>query len=465
VVGWYRTWDTFRYRPQQNLNLWFERGGENRRCTVIVDLISTQQVYRRRAGTRINDNREIVMKIERVRIGSVQPHKRNARKHDRRNLEAIAASLKQFGQRTPIVVWQGQIIKGNGTWTAAKNLGWKFLNIVRADDLTSNEAEAYALADNKTSDLSEFDFHIVADIMRDLKGNVELATTGFSDFEIEPLLAFGGDADAEAKDAPPDLDSAPEINKHWTVRAGDLWSIGEHRLICGDAMEHKSYLRVLNNRLADMLLTDPPYGVNYTRQKESGKRYADREHIAGDSLGELDLKVMMEAAFAQSAASSRPGAYWYSTVPSGPLFLVFANDWHGRGILRQVLVWAKNSLVMGHSEYHYQHESILFGWVPGGDRHHNRDRTRTSLWSIDRPSKSPEHPSMKPVELFMRAIGDGSRKGEIILDPFIGSGTTMVAAQNLGRVCCGIELNPDYCAVVLDRMKNAFNIAGKKILR
>lgn len=240
-----------------------------------------------------------------------------------------------------------------------------------------------------------------------------------------------------------------ELNQKWDVKAGDLWLIGEHRLLCGDSTKAEDVSKVMGGGMADMLLTDPPYGVSYV-----GKT-ADALTIENDALDDEELASLVLSVFNNAQSICRGGAYWYATVPAGPLHLIFANDWKQRGILRQIMVWAKDSMVLGHSEYHYQHEPILFGWIPG-KRHKNPDRTRTTLWKYDRPKASHEHPTMKPVELWMQAVRDGSIQGESVFDPFLGSGTTMVACQNLNRKCRGIEISTNYCAVILERMITAF---------
>jgi site-specific DNA-methyltransferase (adenine-specific) len=206
---------------------------------------------------------------------------------------------------------------------------------------------------------------------------------------------------------------------------------------------------------ADMVLTDPPYGVSYVGNTE------DALTVENDSLSESDLSDLMKTAFDNAQSVSRSGAYWYATVPAGPLHILFAADWKARGILRQIMVWAKDSMVLGHSEYHYQHEPILFGWVPGS-RHKNSDRTRTTLWQCDRPKASREHPTMKPVALWSRAVEDGSRRGEYVLDPFCGSGTTIIACEKDGRHGLGMELSPQYCDVIVKRWED---YTGKKAVR
>jgi DNA modification methylase len=244
-----------------------------------------------------------------------------------------------------------------------------------------------------------------------------------------------------------DPDEVPEPPEEPITQTGDLWLLGEHRLLCGDSTSAEDVGRLMDGEKADMLLSDPPYGVSYVgKTKESLT-------IKNDQLDESSLTEFIRNAFNNAEAICRSGAYWFATVPPGPLHLLFAEDWKRRGILRQIMVWAKDSLVLGHSEYHYQHEPILFGWI-AGDRHKNSDRTRTTLWEYDRPKASREHPTMKPVPLWAQAVTDGSRRGEVVYDPFLGSGTTLIAAEQLGRKCYGMEIDPQYCDVIVKRWED-----------
>jgi len=203
----------------------------------------------------------------------------------------------------------------------------------------------------------------------------------------------------------------------------------------------------MSGRTADMMLTDPPYGVSYVGKTKDALR------VENDALDEADLTQLVRDAFDHAESACRGGAYWYATVPAGPLHILFADDWRRRGILRQIMVWAKDAMVLGHSEYHYQHEPILFGWM-AGERHKNSDRTRTTLWRYDRPKANREHPTMKPVDLWKQAVTDGSRVGEVVYDPFLGSGTTLIAAEQLGRTCYGMEISPAYCDVIVRRWQD-----------
>jgi len=378
-----------------------------------------------------------------VPISSLRPDPRNARKHGKANMTAIEDSLKKFGQQKPIVVSaDGTILAGNGTVEAAKKIGWTHVAAVRSN-LSGSDATGFAIADNRTAELAEWDKVELATLLSEMPKECAI---GFTDREMSQILdSLGGGEEDEVPEAP----SIPKI------KFGDLWIMGEHRLLCGDSRIDKDVDRLFGDRMADMLLTDPPYGVSYV-----GKT-ADAMVIQNDALSEDDLAVMLDLIFGNAHRKSRAGAYWYASVPARTIMVVFLQDWKKRSILRQTLCWVKDSIVLGRSEYHYQHEPILFGWVPG-DRHKNPDRTRSSVWAFDRPKRSKEHPTMKPIALWENAIKDGSIAGEIVYDPCCGSGTTLIASENLGRKCFCIEIDPKYAEVIVVRWQNA---TGKKAVR
>ncbi len=332
------------------------------------------------------------------------------------------------------------VLGGNMRLRAAKELKYKEVPVIIMPGLTEEQEQEITIKDN--GGFGEWDFEILANEW----SHLPLVEWGV---DIPEGLIDQPEPTGDPRDAEPQIDRAEELNKKWRIKAGDLWTIGEHRLLCGDSTKAEDVSKVMGGGMADMLLTDPPYGVSYV-----GKT-ADALTIENDALDDEELASLVLSVFNNAQSICRGGAYWYATVPAGPLHLIFASDWKQRGILRQIMVWAKDSMVLGHSEYHYQHEPILFGWIPG-ERHKNPDRTRTTLWKYDRPKVSHEHPTMKPVELWMQAVKDGSIQGESVFDPFLGSGTTMVACQNLNRKCRGIEISPNYCAVILERMATAF---------
>lgn len=386
------------------------------------------------------------MKIETIAVAELSLDPSNVRKHSRRNLDAIKASLRKFGQQKPIVVdAKGIILAGNGTLTAAKELGWTEIQATRTE-LAGVEATAFAIADNRTAELAEWDDNL-DDVLKSLLGaGQDLEDLGFSESELAKIsseLVVDAGLDAE-----PQVDKSDELRVKWGVESGQLWQLGDHRLLCGDSAKMEDALRVMGGSLADMVITDPPYGVAYVGKTK------DALKVENDDVDEETLAKMCKQWFDAADQVSRAGAYWIATVPAGPLHGVFFNDWKARGYLRQVMVWNKDSMVMGHSEYHYKHEPILFGWKPG-ERLKNSDRTKTTVWDFARPKASREHPTMKPVEMWAYAIGNHTERENSVYEPFSGSGTTIIACEQLGRKARAIEISPNYVAVALQRWADA----------
>ena len=383
------------------------------------------------------------MKITQREISSIKPYENNPRLNDDA-VEAVAASIREFGFRQPVVTDpDGVIIVGHTRYKAALKLGLEKVPVHVATDLSPEQVKAYRLADNRTGELAEWNWDLLKFELADLQStDFDLGLLAFDDEELTRLLE--GDDNLAVTEGMTDPDSVPEPPDEAISVRGEVYQLGNHRLMCGDSTSTKDVAQLMGNSKVDLLLTDSPYGVSYVGKTK------DALKIENDSLGEDELAQLVRSAFDNAEAVCRPGAYWYATVPAGPLHVLFADDWKQRGILRQIMVWAKDSMVLGHSEYHYQHEPILFGWIPG-KRHKNTDRTRTTLWQYDRPKASREHPTMKPIALWIQAVQDGSRKGELVYDPFLGSGTTIMAAEQTGRVCYGIEIEPKYCDVIRKR--------------
>lgn len=317
----------------------------------------------------------------------------------------------------------------------------------RAVDWPEEKEKAANLAANKMG--GEFDMTGVEAMLKELQSlNYDLDLTGFLADERDKMFPDL----IKAIDGEDEIPATPALP---STKICDLYEMGEHRLLCGDSTRVADVERLFGGCHADMILTDPPYGVGYVGKTK------DALTIENDENDEVSLQALVSSVFDIAESFCRPGAYWYATVPPGPLHLIFASDWKNRGILRQIMVWVKNSMVLGHSEYHYQHEPILFGWMEG-PRHKNADRTRTSVWAHDRPSRSTDHPTMKPVALWEQAVRDGSVPGEIVYDPFMGSGTTIIACEKLGRKAYGLELSPNYCDVIVKRWET---FTGKKAIR
>ena len=350
-------------------------------------------------------------------------------------------SILKYGFFVPVFVWQGQILDGHQRLFVVEKEGWQIEGGVPVVEIQAKDkAEAAEKLLVISSTYGKVD-------PQGLYEFTEAHDIPLTDFEIPDLPDFNVDkylAEFYKDEHPGDPDEVPEVPDDPVSQRGDLYVLGDHRLLCGDSTDAAAVAGLLAGGAVDMVLTDPPYGVSYVGKTK------DALTIENDGLAEEDLAPLIAQVFDNAWNSCRPGAYWYATVPPGPSCVVFVNDWHGRGALRQILTWVKDSMVLGHSEYHYRHEFILFGWVPG-ERHKNKDRTRTSVWECERPKASREHPTMKPVELWERAVVDGSRPGETIYDPFVGSGTTIIAAENQGRKCYAMELDPEYVDVCVQR--------------
>ena len=331
---------------------------------------------------------------------------KNVREHPDENKAMIRASLEELGAgRSILLDGTDTVIAGNGVYEQAQELGLKVkvieakpdeLIAVKRADLRGKKSQRMALADNRTSETSRWEDAALAELA---EATPELLDGLWSQEEIADLLEAAGLAPDPPDDPGAQIDKAAELQEKWGTELGQLLVVpsktgeGEHRLLCGDSTDAEQVERLMGGEASDLVLTDPPYGVSYVGKTK------DALEIENDKLDEEGLAKLIREVFDLAEQHCRPGSYWYATVPAGPLHLLFADDWKRRGILRQIMVWAKDSMVLGHSEYHYQHEPILFGWKPG-ERHSNTDRTRTTLWQVDRPKASREHPTMKPVELW-----------------------------------------------------------------
>lgn len=369
------------------------------------------------------------------------------------DVDAVAASYRRFGQRKPIVArrgpdGRGTVLAGNHQLQAARQLGWARIAVVWVDDDDAT-ASAYALADNRTAELGGYDDAALAALITEVAAHdaALLADTGWGTEAVDDLLARVTPVDLPPAPADPDdvPDRAPAI-----TQPGDLWQLGPHRLLCGDSTVLTDLDRVLDGGLADIVWTDPPYGVDYAGAS------TPREKIRND--GSAGLAELLQGVVGSILAGARPGAPVYVAVPDRQA-LTFAVALAGAGLFRQRLVWVKDRFVFGRSDYHYRHEDIYYGFVPGADGRRGRiggagwygDDTQSTVIEIPNPRVSPEHPTMKPVELITYCLNNSSRPGHVVLDLFGGSGSTLIAAQVTGRTARLIELDPHYCDVICRR--------------
>jgi DNA modification methylase len=385
----------------------------------------------------------------------LKPADYNPRKIESYAAEGLSNSLKEFGDISGIV-WNkrtGNVVAGHQRLDQLKKMGAQIHQgkILLGEREFKIRVVDWPIGREKAANVAANNPHISgewAENLPDVLGDI-LAEIGDQDYEA---LGFSGLDDVKFSANLDDIteDEAPEPPKNPVTKLGDVWTLGDHTLVCGDCRSTSLGM------VAGALVTDPPYGVSYVGKTK------DKLTIDNDNLPVAELSAFVSAVFDAADRATRPGAYWYATVPAGPLHLVFAGDWEKRGVLRQIMVWVKDSMVLGHSEYHYKHEPILYGWKPGGDRLKNSDRTRTTVWEHARPTRSAEHPTMKPVSLFAQMITDGTKKLDTVFDPFLGSGTTLIACEQLDRKCFGVELAPEYCDVVIERWQN---LTGSKATR
>ena len=385
-----------------------------------------------------------------VALSSVEPHPRNPRRGD---VEAIAASLGRFGQQKPLVVQRstGWGVAGNHLLHAARSLGWTTIaaNVVDLDDAT---ATAFMLADNRTGELGAYDDALLAAILAEQAAAANLAATGYGLDDVAAIIAASAPPDERDADDVPEPRSAADVR----IARGEIWQLGPHRLLCGDATDAEDVARLLGDTPVDLLWTDPPYGVGYTGGGP------ERLTIANDTLGEEGTRRLVAEAL--RLAPLRPGGVFYLAAPAGPLHLQSLLAIGDAGLdAHQTITWVKDRLVLGHSDYHYRHEPIIYGWRPGAAHHFVGDRGQDTVWEIARPTRSDTHPTTKPVELVERAIRNSSRAGERVYDPFVGSGTTIVAAERSGRICLAMEIDVRYAQVVIDRWEASTGRAAVRL--
>lgn len=363
------------------------------------------------------------------------PYARNAKVHSQDQVRRIAASIREWGWTMPVLVDESNgIIAGHGRVLAAELLEIEHVPVMVARGWSDPQKRAYLIADNKLTE-APWDNELLALELRDLQDlDFDLDLTGFDENEVQGLL-FGDDAlRADAVPVPP-------RQKDAVSQLGDRWQLGEHIIYCGDAREEDSWLGVEGS----MLWTDPPYGVAYV-----GKT-ADALEIENDGLTGDALETLLAAAFALAVKACRPGSVWYVASPAGPNFLPFAKVLTELGIWRQTLVWAKDVFVLGRSDFHYKHETLFYGWKPGSAHRFYGDRKNDTIWEVPRPKRSPDHPTMKPLALIAKSLEFSSLVGDTILDPFAGSGSTLIACEATNRICFAIEIDPLYVDVAIRR--------------
>lgn len=429
------------------------------------------------------------LKIEMIPIDALAPYEHNTRAHGEDDVAQIALSIQRYGFNDPIGVWSDRniIVEGHGRLMAARSLGMTTVPCVRLDHLTDEQRREYGIMHNKTAELSEWDF----DELEHELAELDLSDFGLS-FSAEEALEDTEEALLEAvreDDVPEPPNNDPEKGpiKPPTSKQGQIWQLGEHRLMCGDSTEDADVRALMDGQVADLVITDPPYNVAIEN--------AQGMTIQNDAMETEAFFEFLRAAFAQIARNLKPGGAFYVWHASRTASIFEAALGENNLEPRQQIIWVKNSLVLGRQDYQWRHEPCWYGWRDGAAHWFTPDRTQTTIqedladftkWSkaelVDfceqlihgddavptttiyeaKPLKDEAHPTMKPVRLIARTMRNSSRKGEAVLDLFGGSGTTMIAAEQLGRRAYLMEIDPRYCDVIIERWEK---FTGKKAQR
>ena len=412
------------------------------------------------------------LQIEYINPNDLVPYEKNARHHASEDIEAIKRSIQEFGFKDPIGVWNGVIVEGHGRAAAAKELGLETVPIIRLDDLTDEQRRAYALAHNKTAELSGWDFDVLEEELKKIS-EIDMEKFGFD-------MSAVGEKDGEIRED--NFDAIPE--KKSTTKDGDIFRMGGHYLICGDSTKKETVEKLLNGKQADLLITDPPYNVDYVGKTK------DALKIQNDKKEDGEFYQFLVDAFKAADEGMKPGAAFY-------IWHADSEGYNFRGAckeigwkVRECLIWNKNTFVLGRQDYQWKHEPCLYGWKDGAAHYFINDRTKSTVFEglekpiedmkkdelkeliqklmeeyqstvieEKKPSRSEDHPTMKPTALLARQIQNSTRNNEIVLDVFGGSGSTLIACEQLNRRCYMAELDPTYCDVIIKRWET---FTGKK---
>lgn len=371
-----------------------------------------------------------------LKVKDLIPYERNPR-NNKNAVDVVANSIKEFGFKNPIIIDKDNVIvAGHTRLLAAKKLKIKEVPCVRADDLTDEQVKAFRIADNSTAQVAEWDFDL-------LKFEIEdVPEFDFADFGLE----FETETEETAEIIEDDYDVEPPAEP--TAKLGDIWQLGRHRLMCGDSTSIEDVEKLMGGQLADMLLTDPPYNVAYEGKTKNHLT------IQNDSMDNDRFRQFLRDAFTSADAVMKQGAVFY-------IWHADSEGYNFRGAcfdigwkVRQCLIWNKNSMVMGRQDYHWKHEPCLYGWKEGASHLWASDRKQTTVIDYQRPTKAEIHPTMKPVGLFDYQIKNNTKGGDIVLDLFNGSGTTIMACEQNGRVARCMELDPRYVDACIKRWEN-----------
>ena len=376
-----------------------------------------------------------------IPLGKLVPYVNNARTHSPEQLVKLRSSLREFGFINPVIIHRDfNVIAGHGRIAAAKEEGITEVPCVFVDYLTEAQKKAYILADNRMALDAGWDEELLRIEIESLQGaDFDVSLTGFGEDEIADL--FAGDGEKDVKDD--DFDMSAALEKAAFVERGDIWTVGRHRLMCGDATSAEDVAALMDGKKANLIVTDPPYGVSF---KSSGGLTIQNDSMKGDEFYTFlynSFSCMVEH------LESGGAAYVFHADTEG---LNFRKAFVDAGFhLAGVCIWVKNSLVLGRSDYQWQHEPVLYGFLKNGRHPWYSDRKQTTIWNYDKPKRNKNHPTSKPLDLLGYPISNSSQENAIVLDTFGGSGSTLMACEQTNRICHMMELDEKYASVILRR--------------
>ena len=384
------------------------------------------------------------------------PYVNNARTHSKEQITKLRSSLREFGFINPVIIDRDfNVIAGHGRIEAAKAEGITEVPCVYVDHLTEAQKKAYILADNRMALDAGWDEELLSVEMQELQElGFDLSMTGFDEKELTDLL--GVDTDGDAKED--DFDLSVALEKAAFVRRGDVWTVGRHKLMCGDATSAEDVSALMGDTKANLILTDPPYGVSF--------KSASGLTIQNDSMKNEEFYTFLLASFQNMVTHLEKGgsAYVFHADTEG---LNFRKAFIDAGFhLAGCCIWVKDSLVLGRSDYQWQHEPVLYGFMQNGKHHWYSDRKQTTIWNFDKPKRNANHPTSKPLDLLSYPIGNSTQANGVVIDTFGGSGSTLMACEQMNRICYTMELDEKYASVILRRyVEDTGNADGVYVVR
>lgn len=382
--------------------------------------------------------------MDKRKITNLKNWDKNPRSIKDKDFDRLKKQIQTLGQYKPLLITEdGTVLGGNMRLRAYKELGIEEVWVSVVDAPTEEKKLEYALSDNDRAGF--YDEDLLANLIPDYP------EFNWQDYAVD-LKEPQNLQDLIDKFTPVEEDEVPEVPTEPISKLGEVYQLGRHRLMCGDATKIEDVEKLMDGQKADMVFTDPPYGVNYEGKTK------DKLTIENDE----NTNIFQEAV-ANISISMKLGASIYVCCPAGDNFLDFITAFDGEFKQSSTIIWAKDTFVMGHGDYHYQHEPILYGWIKSAKHQFYGDRTQTTVWNINRPKSSKEHPTMKPIELIVKALRNSSKEDDLILDPFGGSGSTLIACEQTDRTCYIMEIDPKYCDVIRKRYENFVDKNKEKV--